>query len=154
MTQNKSSGIAKYFACYRYHPPHPLLSPHPLPYSKVTPPSLSLSTKPPPSLRCYLARQTPNGPRTLLTPKMSGLTHHLSLLLLPPTPLLDSAGNADALAILSWDVQSRALDRERTLQRAAFYATMTSIIRKLINSVFKWTVLPKNTGTTNRPWNT
>ena len=149
-TQNKSSGIAKYFARYRYHPSHPLLSSHPLPYSKVTPPILSLSMKPPPSLRHYLLRQSPNGPRTLLTPKMSGLTRRLSLLLLPPIPLLGSAGSVDAPAISSWDVQSRALDRERTLQRVAFYATMTSIGSNLVDFAFKWIASPKSTGITSR----
>ena len=110
-TRNKSSGIARQFARLHLRPQHPLLHAYPRPLSSVALPALSLSTRPPPSLRRYLSRQTgatehanlrQSGPllRHLLSP-----LPHLHLLRHPHLLLHDTAGNVAAQGISSQDVQ-------------------------------------------------
>ena len=131
-TQSKSSGIARRFAHLHLRPRHPLLHAYPRPLSLAASPALSLSIRPPPSLRRYLSRQTGEMERVPL--RQSGLV--LRLLFFPhphplplPLPLLlDTAGNAAAQGISSRDVQSHVLERERMSWQGTLCVSTMNIV--------------------------
>ena len=143
-TQNKSSGIGRQLKRLLLRPRHPLLHAYPRPLSSAASPVPSLSTRPPPSLRRYLLRQTgamehanlrQSGP--LLRRLLSPLPHPLP----PRHPHLllhDTAGNVAAQGISLLDVQLRASERERMSQQGTGYESMITIGSRLLDFASAW----------------